>query len=272
VTTVRPPIGRPDFTPIYYRIEESLRSRIAAGEFREGDALPSESELTRAFNTTRGTVRQALSRLVFEGIIVREVGRGTFVSRPRVQSSVGTSIQRSFEEQSFEEQMTAKGAAVTLKVLGFDRVPAPARVAETLGLGRAEPVYRLERLRLVDGELVGLEVRYLVEALGARIPRAALETASAVALVEQTLGISIGTMALTLRASRATRELSRKLKVSPGSALLISAHTYFDLDDRPILCGEAIYRGDKFQISYTLRADQARAVRPSPKRTGVRRP
>lgn len=261
MTTARPPTGRPDFTPIYYRIEESLRGRIAAGEFRDGDALPSEAELTRAFKTTRGTVRQALARLVFEGLIVRRVGRGTFVSRPRVQSSVGTSSRHSFEEQSFEEQMASKGAAVTLKVLGFGPVPAPARVADTLALDRAEPVYRLERLRLVDGELVGLEIRYLISPLGARVPREALETASAVALVEQRLGIPIGAMALTLRASTATRDLARKLKVRPGSALLIRAHTYFDLEDRPILCGEGIYRGDKFQISYTLRADQAHALR-----------
>lgn len=236
-----------DFTPIYYRIEESLRGRIAAGEFREGDPLPSEATLAREFKTTRGTVRQALARLVFEGLIVREVGRGTFVSRPKVESHVDTSIQ-----QSFEEQMESKGSSVTFRVLGFDRVPASPGVAEKLGLAPGEPVYRLERLRFVDGELLGLEVRHIVARLGARMRPDALEHRSAVALVEETLGTPIATMGLSIRASAATKELSRTLEVTRGSPLLIREHTFFDLEGRPVLFGEAIYRGEKYQISYTV--------------------
>lgn len=249
--------ARPDFTPIYYRIEESLRNRIAAGEFEDGKPLPSETALAREFRTTRGTVRQALAPLVFEGLIVREVGRGTFVSRRRVESRLDTSVQ-----QSFEEQMESKGSKVALQVLGFAPVPAPANVAEKLELGRGEPVYRLERLRLVDGAVVALEIRYLVAALGARLSREAVERQPAVALIEETLGTPIATMALTIRAAAATRDLSRKLQVGRGSPLLVREHTFFDLDGRRILWGEAIYRGDTFQVSYTLAGGRRRARPP----------
>ncbi len=238
---------RQDFTPIYYRIEESLRMRIAAGEFQEGDPLPSEAELAREFRTTRGTVRQALARLVFEGLIVREVGRGTFVSRRKFESTVDTSIH-----QSFEEQMESRGSRVTFRLLGFARVPAPAAVATTLRLPSDEPVYRLERLRFVDGELLGLETRYLLAHLGERVPPEALRERSAVELVEVTLGVPLGTIALAVRASTATKDLARKLQIAPGSAVLIREHTFFDLEGRPVLCGEAIYRADKYQITYTL--------------------
>lgn len=248
---------REDFTPIYYKIEEHIRARIAAGEFREGALLPSEAELARQFRTTRGTVRQALARLVFEGLIVREVGRGTFVSRPKVESRVNTAIQ-----QSFEEQMASKGLKVTFQLLGFERVPAPVAVAKTLGLSAGEPVYRLERLRFVDGELLGLEIRYLLATLGAQIPAEALKDRSAVALVEKTLNVPLGTIALSVRASAATKELSRKLQVARGSPLLIREHTFFDDQGRPILCGEAIYRGDKYQIAYTLEKDRGKAGSP----------
>lgn len=251
------PAVRPDFTPIYYRIEESLRGRIAAGEFHEGDPLPSEATLAREFKTTRGTVRQALARLVFEGLIVREVGRGTFVSRPKVESSVDTSIY-----QSFEEQMESKGSRVTFQLLGFDRVSAPVTAAEKLGLTRGEPVYRLERLRFVDDELLGLEVRYIITRLGARIPLEALEDQSAVALVEKTLATPLGSIALAIRASAATKELSRKLQVARGSPLLIREHTFFDVEGRPILWGDAVYRGDKYQISYTLGKGRAKPASP----------
>lgn len=245
----------PDFTPLYYRIEERLRARIAAGEFREGDRLPSETELAREFTTTRVTVRQALTRLVFEGLIVRETGRGTFVAPARVESTVETSIQ-----QSFEEQMESKGSKVTFRILGFDPTPAPPAVAKSLGVAAGEAVYRLERLRFVDGELLGLEVRYLVADLGAKIPREALADHSAIGLVELSANTPIGHIAVSVRASTATAELARKLAIRRGSAVLIRDHAFLGLDGRPLLCGEAVYRGDKYQVSYTLRKDGPRGA------------
>ena len=57
--------------PLYARIEEGLRSRIAAQQLVSGDRLPSENELAQQFATTRATVRQAMARLEFEGLITR---------------------------------------------------------------------------------------------------------------------------------------------------------------------------------------------------------
>jgi GntR family transcriptional regulator len=248
----------PDFTPLYYRIEERLRGRIAAGEFGEGDRIPSETELAREFTTTRVTVRQALTRLVFEGLIVRQAGRGTFVAPARVESTVETSIQ-----QSFEEQMESKGSKVTFRVLGFVPVPAPPAVAKRLGVAAGEPVHRLERLRLVDGELLGLEVRYLAADLGARVPREALAEHSALGLVEQSASTPIGRIAVAVRAANASAELARKLEIPRGSAVLVRDHVFFGLDGRPLLCGEAVYRGDKYQVSYTLRKGSGRSPAPA---------
>jgi DNA-binding GntR family transcriptional regulator len=247
----------PDFTPLYYRIEERIRARIGAGEFREGDRLPSETELAREFRTTRVTVRQALTRLVFEGLIVRETGRGTFVARPRVESTVETSIQ-----QSFEEQMESKGSKVTFRLLGFEPVPAPPAAAKTLGIEAGHPVHRLERLRFVDGELLGVELRYLVPALGARIPREALASQSAIDLVEVSASTPIGQILVTVRAGTASRELARKLEIPRGSPVLVREHAFLGLDGRPLLCGDAVYRGDKYQVSYTLRKGAAGGSAP----------
>src|SRR3546814_20548676 len=77
------------FTPIYYRIQEAMRRRIVEGEFQPGARLPSESELARDFGTTRVTVRHALIRLVYDGLIERRSGRGTFV---RESSSIVSRI------------------------------------------------------------------------------------------------------------------------------------------------------------------------------------
>jgi len=247
------PRGPRDFTPLYYRIEERIRARIVAGEAREGDRLPSETELAREFRTTRVTVRQALARLVFEGLIVRAAGRGTFVARPRVESTVETSIQ-----QSFEEQMESKGSKVTFRLLGFAPVPAPPAVAKTLGLAAGARPYRLERLRYVDGELLGVEVRYLAPEVGARIPPESLTTQSAIDLVEISASRPIGRIVVAVRAATASAALARTLAIRRGSAVLVREHAFLGLDGRALLCGEAVYRGDKYQVSYTLRKGEPR--------------
>lgn len=252
---------RPDFTPLYYRIEESLRERITSGEFREGDRLPSETELAAQFRTTRVTVRQALTRLVFEGLIVREPGRGSFVGRPRLESTLETSVQ-----QGFEEQMESRGAKVTFTLLAFEGVEAPPAVAKTLGLTDGAQAHRLERLRFVDDALVSYEVRYIRADLAVRIPPEALREQSAFQLMEVSAGVPIGSVAVTVRASAATTAVARKLTIAPRSPLLVREHVFYDPAANPMLCGEAIYRADKYQFSYTIRRTPG-AV-PPPLRSG----
>ena len=66
--------------PLYHQLERVLADRIAAGAYREG--LPGEYELATEFGVSRGTVRQALDRLVRRGVIVRRRGRRSLVTPP----------------------------------------------------------------------------------------------------------------------------------------------------------------------------------------------
>src|SRR6266550_3730532 len=87
--------------PLYVQIQRRIRNDIAAGAHTAGDKLPSESELASEFHTTRTTVRHALSQLVFEGLIVRHVGRGSFVAeRGTFRSPIDSRHCLSFEEQA----------------------------------------------------------------------------------------------------------------------------------------------------------------------------
>lgn len=74
---------RPLSTPLYKRVLEDLKGKIDAELFKKGDMLPSENELSRTYNTTRPTIRQALGELTRMGYIVRHHGKGSIVSEPR---------------------------------------------------------------------------------------------------------------------------------------------------------------------------------------------
>ncbi len=66
--------------PKYQAVAETLRRDIAAGVYRDGDTLLTEAELKDKFNVSRQTVRQAISLLESDGLVVRRRGSGTYVA------------------------------------------------------------------------------------------------------------------------------------------------------------------------------------------------
>ncbi|MCX7795153.1 MAG: GntR family transcriptional regulator [bacterium] len=76
-----------DFLPIYAKIAEMLRNEIKSGKFKPGAKLPTEEELCRLYNVSRGTIQKALNLLVSEGIISRRRGMGSFVRENSIKIS-----------------------------------------------------------------------------------------------------------------------------------------------------------------------------------------
>ena len=232
--------GAERFTPIYYRIQEALRQRIAGGALAPGDRLPSETELARDYRTTRVTVRHALSRLVFEGLIKREAGRGTFVADP---ASIVSPID-TLKVHSFEQQVAQRGKNVSYAGTRFRQVAAPPEVAHALGLARASPVHRMDRQRLIDGRIVGVEVRYFPAELGARVTAPMLERQSAHEFLGAILGRPIPAIEVTLTAINATKPLASRLGVRPGAALLVRENVFRDASGKVVQYGRSYFRGD----------------------------
>ncbi|WP_164981353.1 GntR family transcriptional regulator [Silvibacterium dinghuense] len=77
-------LNRDSFMPLYQQIKNWLLYKIEAGQFAEGDGIPSEVDFSRSLDVSRATVRQAFYELRLEGHVTRDKGRGTFVS-PRKQ-------------------------------------------------------------------------------------------------------------------------------------------------------------------------------------------
>lgn len=69
--------------PKHVRLREAISTIIRDGLLKPGDQIPPEQTLTQAVGLSLGTVRKALSDLAVGGVLIREQGRGTFVSQPR---------------------------------------------------------------------------------------------------------------------------------------------------------------------------------------------
>lgn len=130
---------------------EDLRARLAAGEFVED--FPSDVELTRQYNVSRQTVREAARRLQEEGILERTRGRGTVV-RPRpVEAMLGTlySLFRSAEDHGVVQQ----------SVVRYLELRHDETAAAMLGCDPSERLVYLERIRLFDGRPAVLDCSWL---------------------------------------------------------------------------------------------------------------
>ncbi|RME33648.1 MAG: extracellular solute-binding protein [Thermoflexia bacterium] len=87
-------IERGSPVPLYHQLKTLIREQIESGLWKPGDRIPTEDELCRLYGISRSPVRQALKELVYEGVLVRRPGAGTFVSDPfSRQTSLDTSIQ-----------------------------------------------------------------------------------------------------------------------------------------------------------------------------------
>ncbi|MGR7994567.1 MULTISPECIES: GntR family transcriptional regulator [unclassified Xanthobacter] len=235
-----------DFTPIYARIQQFIRDEITSGRLAEGDRAPSEPELAKRFSTTRATVARALQQLVFEGVIVRRSGSGTFVAPARLSAPIDLTRVR-----SFEEQVSAKGARVGYETLHFTpRAASPGEI-EALHLEPGGAVFELDRLRLVGGKPMSIEHRIIPDELGSRITPALLAEKSLHQILDEAFGLRVQRVEGRIRAGTARGQTADRLGVKRGAPVLIRDYVLFSADRRPLVCGESMYR-DEFHIDYVV--------------------
>lgn len=234
------------FVPNYYRLESHLRESLRNGTLRPGDPVPPESSLCQQFGVSRTTVRQALSRLVYDGLITRHRGRGSFVAEPRLEHS------KPF--LSFEEEMRARGATTGIKLLDLRTEPAEQRVAENLGIAEGTPVVVLERLRLVNGQVVGYEIRYLPTRIGEALTTEEIHNQPLVPALRRILGKARTRLSLRVTASAARRDEARVLETKVGAPVLVREHTWYFEPEGPLQYGKSVFRGDRYQMSVDFTA------------------
>lgn len=233
--------------PLYSQLKEILRTRILDGTYPPLSRMPSEAELGKAFDVSRITVRQALGDLQKEGLIFKIHGKGTFVAKPKAFQNVSTL-------QGLGESMTQRGYEVINRLRSFKTVPANAQVAARLQVAEGENVVQIKRARLVNRELVSLEITWLPEHVGKRLEKADLVSRDIFLILENDCALPLGHADLAIDAILADAELARALEVEEGSPVMRIERLTHTADGAPLDYEHLYYRGDAFQ--YRLRIDR----------------
>ena len=142
--------------PLYQQISELLKEEIHAGRYKQGQKLPTELELCKLYHVSRNTVRGALQQLEKENLLLRQQGKGTFVSKKKYNHHIVPA--RSFTDMCRE--IGCKPDAKVIKSVIKD--PSEADVV-FLDLRPEAKIIAIERIRYTDGVPVELEISHFPE-------------------------------------------------------------------------------------------------------------
>jgi GntR family transcriptional regulator len=234
--------------PLYLQIKEHLLDRIDSGAWAEDSLIPTESELCGEYGVSKITVREAVKILVMDGRLSRVPGRGTFVTKRKIEQR----LNRFF---SFTRWARQNGIEPASRVLKIETMPSDRHIAMHLGIPEAQPVIRIERLRLGNNEPLMLETIWMDAGLCPDIHLHDLANVPLNTILETEYGIVLGRAMESIEPRTADTYVSRLLAIDKDVLLMLVEHTAHALDDRIAYFVTSLYRGDRVKFSIELRAD-----------------
>ena len=230
--------------PLYFRLQQAVRDRIAAGEWRPGQQIPTIRELGETYGVSRITVVQALHSLAREGLLTRRQGKGVFVAEPKIE-------QGPVRLLSFTDDITRRGHRPASRTLNLRTEPSTPEVAERLELRAGESVTVIERLRLADEEPMGFQRVFLPARLFPGI--ADYEPIhSLYQLLRDRYGVAPKRATETFEPVVVDRGLARLLGVSAGSPAFAVERITRDQANRPFEYVRSTMRGDRYKVLLEL--------------------
>jgi len=232
-------MATPRFRPLYRQIKDLLLDGLRGGEWRPGEAIPSEMELAARYRVSQGTVRKAIDELAAENLLVRRQGKGTFVAthgEPQVRFRFLRLTPDSGEAVAAEREL-----------LEFRRARASAELARLLELRPAEPVIMLKRRIAFDGSPVLLEEVWLPGNRFKGVTAAAISEHQGALynLFETEFGTRMVRAEERLKAVSADPAAAELLGVEPGHALLQVERLSFTYGDTPVEWRKGVYKTDR---------------------------
>ena len=239
--------------PLYVQLANALQDFISLEKLKPGDILPSEMVLAGENQLSRATVIKAFDTLIDRGVVTRRQGKGTFVNaRP---------MERQLPElTSFSEHVHGLGLAPGSTLLSFEIIPAdaPARPASAFDadpLAQRQGLVRVERLRTVGAERVGIH-RTLIPAdvadhIGLTEPAAARADFSLYDGLRKA-GVFLDSGEESLRAINADPHDAELLGVEEGTALIEVVRASRDASGRLIEVVRARYLGTQYLYHITF--------------------
>jgi len=216
------------FSPLYRQIRDRLVTGLQSGEWKPGEAIPSEVELAGRYGVSQGTVRKAIDALAAENLLVRRQGRGTFVASHQEQRAQFRFLRLRPDE--------GEPVQPSSRFLECRRLRAPVEIARALELRAGETVVMIRRLLDFGGVPTVLDEIWLPGApfRGLSAERLNAYTGPLYGLLETEFGTRMIRATERLRAIAAAHTEAGVLGVPVGEPLLLVERVSYTYGDRPV--------------------------------------
>lgn len=233
--------------PLHYQIKEILQEMIENEDLKPGQSIPTERELCEIQGVSRMTVNKAIMSLVNEGLVYREQGKGTFVSKPKVNREIS-------QLQSFTEQMQENGVVSKTKILSFKLIEATKKHRLELKMPEDEnKIIEIKRLRFSDEQPVAIETAWLPYYLFNGMTRDIIENKSLYEIFREKYGYHPDKAKQTIEPTMLNEYESKLLHQENSALALIFRRTTYLENETPIEYTKAIYRSDKYKYQIILK-------------------
>jgi GntR family transcriptional regulator len=215
-------------SPLYKEVKARLTQGLAGGEWKAGEAIPSESRLAERFNVSIGTIRKAIDELVADRILLRHQGRGTFVATHSLDRTLFYFFHIVGKDGSRELPVT--------ELLSFRKARANATESERLGLARATPVFRVQNVLKLSGKPVIFDEIAIPGALFADLDESAFaqREGTIYGLYQARYGITVTRISERLSAARPPARTAALLELTSASPALVIKRVAYTYDDTPV--------------------------------------
>ena len=230
-------------TPAFIQVAETLHTRISNGHYLPGDLIPSARALEEEFQVSNITIRKALDRLSQKGFLKSRRGVGTQVARkPRDMME----IELNSDFSRFADSASGRGAGLTAKILEAGLTECPPQIREILGLERDKPVWRMRRVRQLEGRPVSYFINFGPASLDETLDLKAVQSEGFITAFQNMEGPKLSSMQQRVRAQTADLDLCRVLEIAFGEPVFFVESIYYTKAKDPTLVTHMYYRGDQF--------------------------
>ena len=227
----------PLFSPLYRQIADLITRSLQGGEWKPGEAIPSEVELAARYKVSQGTVRKAIDELAGSNLLIRRQGKGTFVATHAEEQTRFRFLRLMADGQRGEREPLSR------RFLDCRRQRAPAEVARALGLAGGEATLRVRRLLYFRGQPTVLDDIWLPAALfkGLTSERLSAYQGPMYGLFEAEFGVRMIRAEEQIRAVAADATAAGLLEVAPATPLLSVERVSYTYGDHAVELRRGLY-------------------------------
>lgn len=226
--------------PLYKQLMEQIEEKIAQGVYQPGEQLMTEVEMARNFGVSTITVRKALKELVARGLVERQQGKGTFVSRKKFSKNLSQSL-------NFTEMCRLAGVVPGGKMLENTLICPDEKLIKEMNLSPQDRLIYIKRVRTADRKPIAIEENYFGLTY-AKLLEQQFGDNSLYEFLKEEYHIQIAYTKKKIEICRANQEEALLLNVKEEEPLLLITSMAYTEDNQLCYRGKQLFDGENFAL------------------------